>query len=109
MIRPAGNIEKVINENTEIAQFEEDGDLIQMEINDGGAAAAEFASEEEFDQTIAEVSDPESDQESVESGQIDTVSDKECDTDLEDNAAKDYVEEVASPKVKKHKSKSSKC
>ena len=35
-----------VNDNeTETHQFEEDGELIQMEINDGGAAAAEFASE----------------------------------------------------------------
>ena len=30
---------------TEVHQFEEDGELIQMEINDGGAAVAEFESD----------------------------------------------------------------
>ena len=33
--------------NTHSFQFEEDGDVIQMEISDGGAAAAEYASEED--------------------------------------------------------------
>ena len=34
-------------DETEMTQFLEDGQLIQREINDGGAAAAEFASQDE--------------------------------------------------------------
>ena len=37
------------NEGAETIEFKEDGEMIQMEINDGGAAAAEFASEEDIE------------------------------------------------------------
>ena len=41
-----GRYDLEANDNEiETHQFKEDGELIQMEINDGGAAAAEFASE----------------------------------------------------------------
>ena len=46
--KAAGKNAKPLHDpHTEVFQFEEEGEIIQMEINDGGAAAAEFASEEE--------------------------------------------------------------
>ena len=61
---------------TETHQFEEDGDLIQMEINDGGAAAAEFGSEPETANDEATESESElSDQETAEGS--DTPEDQE--------------------------------
>ena len=38
---------EVDNTETEMHEFLEDGEIIQMEINDGGAATAEFASDQE--------------------------------------------------------------
>ena len=62
------------NVNTEAVKFIENGEIIQMEINDGGAAAAEYASEEEveheqdeaLDHTKTE-SESDSDEENLES------------------------------------------
>ena len=51
----------VDNSQTELHQFEEDGEDIQMEINDGGAARVEFGSE--HDATDSEDSDCESETE----------------------------------------------
>ena len=46
--KAAGKNAKALHDpHTEVFQFEEEGEIIQMEINDGSAAAAEFASEEE--------------------------------------------------------------
>ena len=41
--------DQVVRNNSEVHEFEEDGEHIQMEINDGGAAAAEFSSDPETD------------------------------------------------------------
>ena len=80
-----------IKEHNTAAEFEEEGVLINMEINDGGAAAAEFASEEEIDQhetNEESESDSDSDEEQHnsignESGEIVTT---QSESDLEDSS-----------------------
>ena len=60
--------------------FEEEGDMIQMEIDDGGAAEAEFASDEDQSESENEASDSEENEmvgselieSSQESGEIET-------------------------------------
>ena len=78
------NADGIDPENTEISQFVEDGELIQMEINDGGAAVGEFASEHDTE-TESEGSESELD----ESHQEDTISDGQV-TDTEVDTENEY-------------------
>ena len=47
------------NSQTETLQFEEDGETIQMEINDGGTARAKFESEQEYQSELEDSDDTE--------------------------------------------------
>ena len=70
----------------EKVNFEEDGEMVEMEISNGGAAAAEFTSEEELieenksesEDSMESSSDEESgNEDGTESGEIQTQSDEE--------------------------------
>ena len=55
-------------QHSQVTEFTEEGELIQMEINDGGAAAAEFASEDEeadSDESKSEQGNSSSDEEDL--------------------------------------------
>ena len=45
---------QVQQQEVEVVEFEEDGELIQMEIDDGGGAAAEFATDDEYEEGLIE-------------------------------------------------------
>ena len=101
--------------NTAIAQFEEDGEMIQMEINDGGALAAEFASEEELNDSNYEQNEQSDDSDKdyetdsdAESGEIDTTqSETETQTEEDEQQIDETDQEVlASPCAKRKKKKS---
>ena len=53
--------ELIESPHTQTVNFEEDGEEIQMEINDGGAAATEFASDAEAGDRPSEIEDQDSD------------------------------------------------
>ena len=108
----------------EKVNFEEDGEMVEMEISDGGAAAAEFASEEELieenksesEDSMESSSDEESgNEDDTESGEIQTQSDEEItEPSPERSATKDseldeLVFESPKPKKKKRKSSSKKA
>ena len=59
------------NGNTDQIEFKEDGELIQMEINDGGAAVDEFASEADPDTEVETESEDDSEGE-LEAGEVTT-------------------------------------
>ena len=76
----------VINdEDTERVEFEEDGETIQMEINDGGAAANEFSSEDDGtnnssqddDEISSESENSEASETDAESDELTTETDEE--------------------------------
>ena len=52
-----GSNDLVDQNNSEVHEFEEDGEHIQMETNDGGAAAAEFSSDPESENDSEEESE----------------------------------------------------
>ena len=52
-----GSSDLVDQNNSEVHEFEEDGEHIQMEINDGGAATAEFSSDPESENDSKEESE----------------------------------------------------
>ena len=61
------NLDSEVDEElTDKVEFEEDGEIINMEINDGGAGAAEFASEDEMESADEEESFTEANQSDVE-------------------------------------------
>ena len=65
------------NENSDAVTFEEDGETIQMEIDDGSAAAHEFASEgTECETENSESSSSETESESEEDGEITELSEE---------------------------------
>ena len=73
------------DENIERVEFEEDGETIQMEINDGGTAANEFSSEEDGmnnssqddDEISSESENSEASETDAESGELATETDEE--------------------------------
>ena len=103
----------------EKVNFKEDGEIVEMEITDCGAAVAEFASEEELDErnkpesedSTEETSDDDSNLgDSTESSEIPAFSDDEqLNTSGTSMQQRKEVEETAlhSPKAKKKKRKSS--
>ena len=99
--------ESINLEHTEVVQFEEDGDAIQMEINDGGAAAKEFASDIDTDEensvsqneTFDNSEDSESDQETAENSDPDPEFISELGEIVEDSGSEAEPEPVK--KVKK--------
>ena len=72
---------------TQTAQFEEDGELIQMEINDGGEAKRQFASDNEEDSQDNDSKqsdyDDEATQSDAESGELDSQTDKDDDPPIQ--------------------------
>ena len=102
--------------------FEEDGELVEMEISDGGAAAAEFTSEEEepnevMDNTTqsdeSESDSSEDESNSSESGEIITQSDEETGVatpeqlDVSETIPVDESPNLHSPRAKKKRKKAS--
>ena len=84
------DLEVEADDQNDTAQFYEDGELIQMEINDGGEAAKEFQNDNENDSQQSESESgndssapEETEDEEADDRQSDTASDNEMDTDVE--------------------------
>ena len=98
-----------MNKNVEIAQFEEDGDLVQMEIDDGGAAAAEFASEGEIEDSDSESEDGNGDDAGLSENEASQDQDSQneeqsASSEMDQNESRDDVDLTAiNHKVKKAK------
>ena len=91
------------NENTEAVEFEEDGETIQIEIDDGGAAANEYSSEDELNATNSQEENAEK------SSDLDLESDPESgelametDDEVDESGTGD---ETRSPVAKRKKAK----
>ena len=106
---------KAVNKgtNNEIVQFEEEGEIIQMEIDDGGATAAEFSSEGDCYQNDGSQNDNSSESEQseqsdnyeseAESGEIHNT---ETDPEETNESFIETCKNTASLKVKKRKKNS---
>ena len=88
----------------ETVVFEEDGEMISMEINDGGAAANEFASGEDYEQsqgnTTAESEDSESGSKS-ETCEVEEVSEQEETASEADKSRNSSQDNPVTPKRRK--------
>ena len=79
-----GKPEQSISRSPAVAEFNERGDHVSMEIDDGGLAAQEFASDRESapdSETSDAQSEPESDDSNPSEGECDRTSQSENDTD----------------------------
>ena len=100
--------------STEKVQFEEDGEIVHMEIDDGGAAAAEFSSEYESEgnnsfQNTEDSSESEhsyNEETDAESGEINN-SDTETECQQNFDCSRDNLESPKSKKIKKKSSRPS--
>ena len=84
---------------THTVQFQEEGDTVQMEINDGGDATIEFSSEN--DQSEQSESDSENDNDSTESGEVSDQDQSEQTDDIQESSQDSLA--VEAPKQKRKK------
>ena len=85
-----------LDKNVETVQFEEDGHEMQMEINDGGAATAEFASKSSDNSESEESDDNDNDwennsQDDMDTGEITEVSESESEAENHEISERDQM------------------